>query len=372
MDNRVISTRDLPPSLLPAARLVGFTPPIISTLDSRVCYSLYTPSEHYNPSPPTSWLNDSLPQTANVIPTAGQSSRRVGKPPPIQQHPDTNQASDHAEDCASPLLPVIVAVHGTTRQTTPLLSAFSALADEQGCAVVAPLFPAGVDGVNDWDSYKSLRAGSDMDGEGADSADDTTRKGRLQADAALLDILDSDIPGRWPGLSTERIILQGFSGGASFAQRFALLYPDRVHAVSIAAPGSLTRLGGDKAWPAGVAGAKHIFGKSVDKQQISRIKEWQLLVGSNDAALEGSLEGLAKISEGWQSDPGRDWVEEAKKQMRPRKELLEEFRRELGAIGVDAEVDVVPGGTHSFKDIAPATIVFLRKALVAIKSNARD
>ncbi|KAI1876196.1 uncharacterized protein JN550_001692 [Neoarthrinium moseri] len=298
----IISTRDLPQSLLSAARLVGYTPHLASTYDARVSYALYIPPSHY-----------------------------------------TNDAS----------LPVVVAVHGTTRQTTPLLSAFQEVADTCRCAILAPLFPAGLNGPNDWDNYRVLRP----------SKQDAWL-GDTQADTALLNILDTDVPARWPGLDTGKVVLAGFSGGASMVQRFCLLYSERVIAASIAAPGSTTKLRTSQEWPEGTADMADIFdGRATG--DLTSIAAWQLVVGSDDTALEGSLESIVAAAQGWQERKDEvDWEQLLRSRMVSRRELLETFADDLAKEGVKKpSVEIVPGGKHALKDVAPAMAQFLKDVI---------
>lgn len=351
MPPSVTSTRDLPRSLLPAARLVGYTPHIASAYDARVSYALYIPAQHYH--------NDGR-------------------------------------------LPVVVALHGTTRQATPLLAAFQAVADATPCAVLAPLFPAGLNGPDDWDNYRVLRPGRTGEeevvvveqGSGARPSPPP-----LHADAVLLHVLDVEVPARWPGLRTDRVVLAGFSGGASAVQRLCLLWGGaRVAAASIAAPGSTTRLlprpsqkqnqqqdrekggaGGEEGsrplpWPAGLANFTDTFDgrRPAGPASLAQVAAWQLVVGSDDTALEGSLEGIVEAVREWRRDhpageEPADWEAVLRARMVSRRRLLEVFAEELGHEGVDVgPVEIVPGGRHALKDLAPAMARFLLEAIPTI------
>lgn len=124
-------------------------------------------------------------------------------------------------------LPVLVMVHGISRNAAEqaLRASQNGLAD---MVIVAPLFERRQMG-----RYQQLESGL----------------AGLSADAALNNLLD------WladEGFSTARVNLFGFSGGAQFAHRFALLHPQRVARLCVAAAGWFTMPDTAVAWPAGL------------------------------------------------------------------------------------------------------------------------
>jgi pimeloyl-ACP methyl ester carboxylesterase len=111
-----------------------------------------------------------------------------------------------------PQAPVLVAVHGIGRAARSQAQAFRQRAAQQGRMVVAPRFEA-----SRWPNYQRLG-----------------RSGQ-RADLALLSLLES-IGFQWR-VNTRRIALFGYSGGAQFAHRFALLHPHRVQNLCVCASG---------------------------------------------------------------------------------------------------------------------------------------
>ncbi|MCV3271298.1 alpha/beta fold hydrolase [Roseobacter sinensis] len=108
----------------------------------------------------------------------------------------------------------LVAVHGIRRGADLQATLFARRAAVQGRPVIAPIFDK-----ENWLGYQQA-----------------VLCGR--ADLALLDLL---LRLRREGVvRTEQIALFGFSGGAQFAHRFALLHPERVARLSIASPGWYT------------------------------------------------------------------------------------------------------------------------------------
>lgn len=108
----------------------------------------------------------------------------------------------------------LVAVHGIHRQAAKQAEGFAARAAALGRPVIAPEFDEGR-----WPLYQQV-----------------VRKGR--ADRALLALLDEL---RLVGIcQTPCIELFGYSGGAQFAHRFAMLHPHCVQRLSLASAGWYT------------------------------------------------------------------------------------------------------------------------------------
>jgi pimeloyl-ACP methyl ester carboxylesterase len=117
---------------------------------------------------------------------------------------------EHADPQALPL----VAVHGIRRRAMEQAALFGPRAAALGRAVVAPLFDA-----ERWPDYQRLG-------------------GSRRADLALLALLQQLRAGG--AAQGDRFELFGFSGGAQFAHRFAMLHPRRVARLSVAAAGWYT------------------------------------------------------------------------------------------------------------------------------------
>ncbi len=108
----------------------------------------------------------------------------------------------------------LVNVHGIRRRARAQAGLLADRAEMLGRPVVAPLFDPG-----NWPRYQQA-----------------VRKGR--ADRALLSLMsDLAAEGFWRG---RRFDLAGFSGGAQFAHRFAMLHPHAVRRLTICAAGWLT------------------------------------------------------------------------------------------------------------------------------------
>ncbi|KAJ9607629.1 hypothetical protein H2200_007707 [Cladophialophora chaetospira] len=310
MDN-LLSTADVPPQFLKAAMLLGHIPWRSLPSDPRISYALYVPPTQYNPS-----LTSTSP--------------------------------------SSEKLPLLVFIHGTRRSISAIdgdddLVPF---ADSLPCAILAPLFPIGLDGPNDLDSYKLLRSRG------------------VRSDLALLHMLD-EVARRWPGISTERIFLMGFSGGGQFAQRFLYLYPETIAAVSIGAPGRVTHLDEQRKWPGGIADVEALFGRQVDREGIQKVKI-QLVVGDQDNVLHGGEKFWEWVREMKAKAPGKDGSLEGKaadegglEGMRQgRVDTIRELQAKWRQEGIDAHLDVVEGMGHDSKPARGVVLEFLKSAML--------
>jgi len=112
-----------------------------------------------------------------------------------------------------PGAPPLVAVHGIARDARAQAKAYADGAAAAGRAVIAPLYDEAR-----WSGYQRVTP--------------------CRADRALLALVD-EIEAE--GLTTtRRFDLAGFSGGAQFGHRFAMLYPERLRRLTLAAPGFWT------------------------------------------------------------------------------------------------------------------------------------
>lgn len=132
---------------------------------------------------------------------------------------------------AGPATPLVVSVHGISRNSDEHLAALGAALGGRA-AVAAPHFDAA-----DFPHYQKLGLGL------------AERRADLWLDAAL------DALGAETGLGTRRFHLFGFSGGAQFAHRYALLNPHRLRSLQLAAAGYYTFLDAAAPWPRGLRGA---------------------------------------------------------------------------------------------------------------------
>jgi poly(3-hydroxybutyrate) depolymerase len=147
--------------------------------------------------------------------------------------------------------PLVVAVHGTTRQAQQLRDAWTAFAERHHAVIITPLFPAGITGADDVHGYKAIEDHG------------------IRYDQVLFDLL-GEVAARW-SLDVERFYLAGHSGGGQYANRMLLLHPARLAGAVISAPGRVTLIDPDQPWPRGTADTRARFGLDIDPAAIAAV-----------------------------------------------------------------------------------------------------
>lgn len=222
---------------------------------------------------------------------------------------------------------LIVTVHGSDYAHEEMCRYFSELGRETNSVVLAPLFGPTSGAHPDPDGYKGLRSG------------------HADYDRVLLDVID-EVANRF-GANTERFSLFGFSGGAQFAHRFLYVYPQRLRAVSIAAPGMVTLIHPTQRLWVGTSNLHEEFGRELDLEAIRCVKT-QLLVGSVDDAPHFGAAGEVAYN-----FAGRNRVER-----------LESLALNYRSNGVSCESRIVEGAGHDFVPLAEAAVPFLRREVL--------
>lgn len=235
---------------------------------------------------------------------------------------------------ASTQLPnrLLVAVHGSDRSPEGLRDLYAPLCERTGAVLLVPLFAIGATAPDDEPGYKF----------GAFAG--------VRYDHAVLAMI-ADAATRVP-LRTDRVWMAGFSGGGQFAQRFLLLQPHRLHAVSIGAPGYVTLLDRSLPWWAGLADFADHFGAPPDLDAMRRVAI-HLCVGTADTET-----AVLRVP------PGHPlWVEGAESAGDTRIARLESLAASLRAERMDVSLDLVDGAGHAVAKFMPAVTRFLEPRL---------
>ena len=290
------TTAEVPVEFLKNAFLVGHIPHRMLQSDKRISYSLYVPSDHYD----------------------GQGDSKV---------------------------PLLVFIHGTGRNLATVRFDLEAFADDVGCAVLAPLFPAGLENSLDLDSYKLTGAAA------------------LRSDQALLAMMD-EIERIWVGIETSKVYLMGFSGGGQFSHRFLYLHPERLLAVSVGAPGSVTLWDQQKDWPHGVKNMEAIFGRSLNLATIRNVPV-HLVIGSADDEVHGGADFTQWLKSVRAHRPLRGQVEShlSAVHSQGRLQSLRGLEASLEQAGLAATFEIVDGVMHHGESVRPAQVRFIRERM---------
>ncbi|CAN7623575.1 hydrolase [Variovorax sp. LjRoot175] len=211
---------------------------------------------------------------------------------------------------------LIVVMHGTGRAFVNYREAFSGFAKWNDCIVLCPLFPVGVRGDGNRDGFKQLI-----------EAD-------IRYDRILLDMVAE--VGEKFDCDFNRFALFGYSGGGQFANRFALLHPERLWAVSIGAPGSVTQIDPQQGWWVGTQDFDTRFGKPLDLEALRRVPV-HMVAGKADI-------------ETWEithRPGGKHFMPGANDAGPTRPERLQTLRRSFEAAGVQVVFDLLDNVPHN-------------------------
>ena len=159
-----------------------------------------------------------------------------------------------------PRRPPVVCVHGIGRDARGHVAAFTDWAERTGTQLLAPLFDR-----RRYRGYQRLKSSNRS----------------LHAVAALDAILDETVGAR-------PCLVYGFSGGAQFAHRYALVRPQRLAGIALAAAGWYTFPSAAASFPYGLAPGRLPDPLAVDFAGFLRLPKC-VLVGNLDVERDPSL-----------------------------------------------------------------------------------
>jgi pimeloyl-ACP methyl ester carboxylesterase len=158
-----------------------------------------------------------------------------------------------------------VVVHGLSGDPRAVASAFRPLAARHRTPLLVPHFEP-----PRFKHYQRL-AGEGGPLEAARAFDDALSKAAAES-----------------GLSFDRVDLIGFSGGAQFAHRYAMLFPLRVRRVVVAGAGWYSYLDPARPFPVGSGPSDMSGGSPVEADRFLAIPV-RIMVGENDVRRDGRL-----------------------------------------------------------------------------------
>ncbi|HET7608989.1 MAG TPA: hypothetical protein VFL84_09955 [Gammaproteobacteria bacterium] len=210
--------------------------------------------------------------------------------------------------------PVLVSVHGISRNAHDQARVFATGCDERGVVLLVPIFTP--------DRHKDYqRLGRRGRGERTDLV-----LNECLAELALL-----------TGADVAQFRMFGFSGGAQFAHRYVMAHPERVARAAFAAAGWYTFPDDSQRFPYGIRPVRALRGVTFNPEKFLRVPV-NVLVGERDV-------DSAKLrrTERTNAQQGTNRVERARN-------WVSAMQAASAAYGIDARVEltVVPAVDHSF------------------------
>lgn len=227
--------------------------------------------------------------------------------------------------------PLVVLIHGTNRSVQRYRDEFKDFAEEEDVIVLVPVFPAGIETPDDLSSYKFIKSNS------------------IRYDLVLLAMID-ELSQKYR-IQDDQFLLYGFSGGGQFVHRFYYLYPERLMAVSIGAPGRITYLDSNKKWYLGIENIEDEFNIKIDLEEMRKVPV-HMVVGEED-------------TDGWEINNKHDpyWVSGFEENGNTRIERLQALQKNYMTKGIDVYFDLVPGNGHKGLPLMPRVQQFFSKVL---------
>ena len=168
-------------------------------------------------------------------------------------------------------MPIFVTVHGISRNAREHAKRFAPFAERYGVILIAPVFSQ-----KSFPDYQRLG-----------------RKGKGErADIALNNIIDE--VGRLTNAKTDKFFLFGYSGGAQFVHRYAMVHSERVAKLVLGAPGWYTFPDPTVKFPRGIAQTKSLPDVTFDPKSFLTI-DTCVLVGERDVRQDVALNKSSKI-----------------------------------------------------------------------------
>lgn len=217
--------------------------------------------------------------------------------------------------------PVVVAVHGISRNALEQMAGFSSFARERGWVLVAPCFDTPRD-----DDYQRLG-----------------RRGRgRRSDIALDDALRR---------LAERTKIElgprfffGYSGGGQFVHRYLMAHPERVTAAVVAAAGWYTFPDASRAYPLGLRVDGALAGVRMNPDEFLRVP-LRVAIGALDLDRDRSVRTSEKVD----GHQGEDRVERARRWI-----TAMQAAARGRAIPGRHELAIIEGVGHSFSECVEA------------------
>jgi pimeloyl-ACP methyl ester carboxylesterase len=142
------------------------------------------------------------------------------------------------------------------------------------------------------------------------------------------------------GTATVPLDLMGFSAGAQFIHRYAMLFPERVRRLVVAAPGWYTYLDEGQPFPVGIAPGRLSGGLEVNVDAFLRIPI-RVMVGERDVEQDTQLRSTAHLD-----------VMQGEHRLERAIRWVEHLRAVARRRGIDPDIslELLPRVGHSFRE----------------------
>ena len=223
------------------------------------------------------------------------------------------------------------------------------IADELGVALLVPAFPRTA---SEWRVYTHA-----LDRDVLTTRDPALARLDLQL-LAMIDDARTRL-GRDGTRVDARVLLQGFSASAMFANRFTVLHPRRVRAATIGSPGGwpiapVDKVGTDALpYPAGTADLAALVGKPFDAAAFARVPQYLYLGAADD---NDSLD----FEDGWDKPAAAEVDRLFGDTPLARWKHAEALYARAGA---NARFELVPGIGHDRKALQDRSTAFFQQVL---------
>lgn len=154
--------------------------------------------------------------------------------------------------------PILVTVHGISRNAWEQVSMFAPYAERTGVVLVAPLYEQAR-----FPRYQRLSANE-----------------RGESPVAVMEAIVAEVA-RATGASGERLHLFGFSGGGQFVHRYAMAHPDRVAGYVVGSAGWYTFPDAQRRYPYGLGYSQRLQMGGFELGRFLAVPGW-VLVGERD------------------------------------------------------------------------------------------
>ncbi len=223
----------------------------------------------------------------------------------------------------NPGLAPLIALHGISRDASGILRAFGPACDRAGRVLIVPRF-----GRKHWSHFQTI--------------------GRHRPDQALLALMDHL---QQAGvISTARVSLFGYSGGAQLAHRFAMLYPQRIASLHVAAAGWYCAPDDKQAFPMGLGQPGTAIGLDTASVAVRQLRPFLKLpihvyVGGADTTRDNAL----------RKDPLLD-THQGRTRLARARTYIASLRRAAEARSISPDMDFTEllGCAHDFSTCAKA------------------